>query len=159
MLAHYFYFLRNQVIQCIYFVIKRIYSKGVKIESAQTKRLSFLEMAYSILLPTYSWACVKYKYHFKFLLLSQSIVEVISPITRFYDWLKPGILDLSFVHQWQLTLTILNGTILCISVLSIILNSENRDWSLQLFGTLSMMTIVTFLMKNYLAVYVNLDKV
>ena len=54
---------------------------------------------------------------------------------------------------------IFNAVALCISVLLIMVDSENLDWSLPMMGTLSMMTVVAYLLKRYVEEFVNLDKI
>ena len=66
---------------------------------------------------------------------------------------------MSFIRQWQITLMIFNAVALCLSVLLIMLDSEHLDWSLPMMGTLSMMTVVAYLLKRYVEEFVNLDKI
>ena len=69
-----------------------------------------------------------------------------------------GILDISFVRQCLITMMIFNGVALVLDFLSSLIHSDDHDWFLPMIGTLSMMTVIAYIVKIYLGEYVNLDK-
>ena len=91
MMAHYFFFL-SIVNHCAFFGIAWIYAKVIKSEyvPCQYKKISYFDKPTSIIFPILSWLAIRYKYHFKHLIATESIVTVISPITYLYDMVNPG---------------------------------------------------------------------
>ena len=63
------------------------------------------------------------------------------------------------VHQWQITLTIMNGVALSLSALSKMLDSENHELMLPMLGTLSAMFFISVMVKIYVKEYINVDKI
>ena len=66
---------------------------------------------------------------------------------------------MTLAHQWQMTLSILNGVAHCLTIIYIMLHSENHDLVFPIFGTLVTMTGITFMVKIYVGQYVNMDKI
>ena len=181
-MAHYFMFLQL-VNQCLFFLIACIFSKLFKIESEGRyfKNPNFSQFD-TILVPVLAWIVIKYKHHFKFSILFESVVTIFSPLTYFYNLIKPGrsvgvlcnhtytyemflfspgVLDLPFIHQWQETLNIFWAASLCLNVMLILLNfaRDNLDWTLPMIGTLSMMLVLPTVIRRYLQQYVHLDQI
>lgn len=103
-MAHYFFFL-SIVNNCLFFVIACIYAKVMKVEFApsQYKKLSFFDKASSILSPLVCWLCIRYKYHFKHILVTGSLSTMISPITYLYNMVKPGTILFMFISALWLS--------------------------------------------------------
>ena len=106
MMAHYFFFL-SIVNHCVFFGIAWIYAKVIKSEYVprQYKKISYFDKATSIIFPILSWLAIRYKYHFKHLIATESIVTVISPITYLYDMVNPGTYTTGYIFalisvQW-----------------------------------------------------------
>ena len=91
MLAHYFFFL-SLVNILIFIGITHIYACFLKSGStlSQNKELRLTQKVSFLIWLTFIWLCVKYKYNFNLILVIQSIVYLIDPITYFYHWGKPG---------------------------------------------------------------------
>ena len=91
MVAHYFFFI-SIVNQRAFLAISCTYAEIIKFECTRCRydEPSFFENAKTILWPVLSWISVTYKFHFTHLLLTISAVTIASPITYFFNWVKPG---------------------------------------------------------------------
>ena len=91
MIAHYLFFL-SRVNQCAFFGIACIFAKLTKKEydwERHNKPSSFRNLA-TFLFPIINWVCTKYKYHFVFTILVQSILTMLSPLIYFYSFIDEG---------------------------------------------------------------------
>ena len=66
---------------------------------------------------------------------------------------------MSLAHQWQMTLSIMNGVAHCLTIIYMMLHSEDHDLVFPILGTLVTMTGIAFFVKIYVEEYVNLDKI
>ena len=70
-----------------------------------------------------------------------------------------GIAVMTLALQWQMTLSIMNGVAHCLTIIYMMLHSENHDLVFPILGTLVTLTGITFMVKIYVEAYVNLDKI
>ena len=73
----------------------------------------------------------------------------------------PGKLNFELIDQWQATLKIFIsiGQVLNIIFLIIDLSRENMDWTIPMISSVSMGIILWTIIRAYLRIYVNLDKI
>lgn len=91
MIAHYL-FLLSLVNQSIFFCVACIFAKLTKIESdwGEHEQHPPLVKFRHFMFPIICWLWLKSKHDYTFNIWIQSILTMISPITYFYNILKPG---------------------------------------------------------------------
>ena len=76
-------------------------------------------------------------------------------------WNCTGKLNFKLIQQWQSTVMIFmaTGQVLNIIVLIVDLSRKNNDWTIPMISSVSMGIILINVIRHYLHVYVNLDKI